>query len=329
MCEQRAIFEDILNRIQNTIDSKIPKSDDCISLYDVAQLIIDKYNQYEDIRKSYSENLEADMEGKVRSIVVYDFNYEKNEMGIGISTEHFGDYKDIRFSKYNGDLFVSSSEESNDIEVMGKCGKTLSKMYDEFEALRGFNTQSNYKARTLNSKFLVHISKFGVEIKAGNRYVFDYDFELSLRSYKCEYECKCNSCNVMSTVQGNEEKIFKKTFVKIEDCPEWAQPILREIRQEQLNPKPKNFLEKKEKEPKLEKHKIRVEERTEKLMKNPKIRAKENPEQLKPYMPDNIVVLDRKPKVSSQDDSRPKSGIFSIIKEYFKDMYRLLNGEDI
>lgn len=59
-------------------------------------------------------------------------------------------------------------------------------------------------------------------------------FELSSYNYKNEWGYDCNSNTVISAFQGKESEIFKRIFVKISDCPNWSQPVLYEVRQNQL-----------------------------------------------------------------------------------------------
>ena len=54
-----------------------------------------------------------------------------------------------------------------------------------------------------------------------------YDnFRLDSLSYKDKYLFDCNSGIVLSAIKDNEDKIFKKVYVNINDCPEWSRTYL-------------------------------------------------------------------------------------------------------
>lgn len=38
----------------------------------------------------------------------------------------------------------------------------------------------------------------------------------------------------MSAIQGKEDEILKRIFIKINDCPKWCQEMLYEFRQNEL-----------------------------------------------------------------------------------------------
>lgn len=81
---------------------------------------------------------------------------------------------------------------------------------------------------------MVDINDYGVSFY--NVLSSDYlkNFELSSVSYKNQYDYKCNSVSVLTALQGKEDEIFKKIFVRIDDCPEWSRQTLYQIRKEQL-----------------------------------------------------------------------------------------------
>ena len=82
---------------------------------------------------------------------------------------------------------------------------------------------------------MVDLSPYGVNIyinSSSNK--FSKDFEISFPSYKNGYNYKCNSSSVLTALRGKEDEIFKKIFIRIDDCPEWSKQTLYQIRQEQL-----------------------------------------------------------------------------------------------
>ena len=75
----------------------------------------------------------------------------------------------------------------------------------------------------------------------------------NLIKYKDEFDYVCNSNNIINEIEGNENELFKRIFVKINDCPEWMRLELYEIRQKQLKEEQKIEDEKKYKEMKKQK----------------------------------------------------------------------------
>lgn len=98
--------------------------------------------------------------------------------------------------------------------------------------------------------FLVRNLEF--ELSYGNRFLYDY-----------KYYHYCNSNTIINAINGNEDKIFKKVFIKINDCPKWSQSDLYKIRQKQFEEEQQRIkkLEKLEKQNQLEEEQKAEEER--------------------------------------------------------------------
>lgn len=227
--------KEILEEVAELFTQEKTKDTDCISLYDVVSLIKKFKNGYNYIKKRYQEHFDNILSGKYynTSLVIYDFYYEKKQLSIGF--KFWKDYETIVFTKQNDDLCVVESESPHSQEVLVLIGKGLSELYDELIKFSDFKNQFAYNTKTLNSNFLVDISENGVDIYANsqsNR--FSKDFKLSSHSYKNGYDYKCNSTSVLTALQGKEDEIFKRIFVKIDDCPEWSKQTLYQTRQEQL-----------------------------------------------------------------------------------------------
>lgn len=227
---------EILEELKNVLLAEKNNEDDCISLYDVAKLMKTKNRQYDKTKKSYESYLNDIIENKYSNakINIYNFDYENNELRIGF--KYIGDdYDEISFSKYNGDLFLTKSESYRGKEVFTILCGSLSKLYDEFMEYKDFIKQSNYCFKSVNSKFLIGVSRYGVSMFVRNpsKRAMN-DFELSSHSNSKGYYYDCNSNIVTSAFKGKEKEIFKRIFIKISDCPGWSQPILYETRKNQL-----------------------------------------------------------------------------------------------
>lgn len=221
---------EILEEVKRILVSEKNEDEDCVSLYEVARLMKVKKHEYENLRSSYQSLFKSIMN---ESIIVYNFNYNENELDIGL--KFFSDYKKISFSKQDGDLFITKSQMYGSKDVLAALGDYLSKLYDEFMDYRDFKKQFKFGFNAVNSNFLINVSDGGVSIFVrNNKKRFTNDFELTSCSFSDTYKYDCNSNMVISAFRGNEDEVFKRIFVKISDCPSWSQSILYEFRRQEL-----------------------------------------------------------------------------------------------
>lgn len=231
----------ILEAIKKVLVTEKNIDSNCISLYDVSELMKSKQREYDELKETYQSKLGDIVESKYPKSLfcVHDFDYEKNELNIGFRRHLFsGDWKHMEFSKKDGDLYGKKSDSVYANEILALLGNDLSKLYDEFMDYSKFKQQYSYRIRSTNLAFLVNISSrglSGVEVcHEISRNFFVEDFKLSSYLHENGYECNCNSNNVLNVIRGNEEEIFKKIFVRIYDCPEWSRETLYEIRKNQI-----------------------------------------------------------------------------------------------
>ena len=231
---------EILEEVKRVLITEKNKNNDCISLYDVLILLRKLYNEYDNIEKRCKNRCNYIVKSKIHqdsSVIFYGLDYEKQLLHISFNKYCSSDWKDIYFSKRNGDLYVVKSECCWTDEVFSALSSCLSEMYDE---LLKYNDYKDYKfvkynRKPVNSNFNVKISYHGIYISVKdfeNRYM--NELELFAPSHKNSYELMCNSSVVNGAIKGKEEEIFKRIYVKISDCPEWSQDMLYKIRQNQL-----------------------------------------------------------------------------------------------
>lgn len=224
---------DILNEIKDILNSDINTDNNCISLYDILLLIRSIYSGIRNIKAKYEEIFKNTI--KYSSWYNMNFNYTTNELEIGYSRGPKVDYK-ITFVKSDNDLFIKKTDlQSNAQEFLVRSGNIVSKLYDELKQYEAFYTQKVENLKAINSNFSVDITNNNVTIST-NAKIHEYDFSIKATNgnYDNKYEHECNSNNILNVIIGQEDKIFKRIFVKISDCPEWSQPLLTEIRQKQI-----------------------------------------------------------------------------------------------
>ena len=84
----------------------------------------------------------------------------------------------------------------------------------------------------MNSNYIVNINYNSIDLCDSKD--LSPNFKLSKKTYQEDFTCNCNSRIVLSTIKGTEDQIFKLTFVRIEDCPNWMKDKLHEIRKNEI-----------------------------------------------------------------------------------------------
>lgn len=225
---------EILEELKNILVVEKNKDNDCVSLYDVLKLLKKAYYPYRIKKMSLNRRLEYLIKKNygAYNIIVEGFEPYTNELEIKFI--HKKCYK-FKFTKKDEDLFITQSEINigNDMLVILK--DTLSDLYDLLEQYRNFEKQYNYGFKSINSNFLINVDQYGIRIYSRSQSnPFGRDFELKANCYNNEYEYDCNSKVLINAIRGKETEVLKSVFVRIEDCPEWSQSMLYEIRQNQL-----------------------------------------------------------------------------------------------
>lgn len=245
---------EIVEEIKSILLAEKNNSSDCISLFDIVQLLKKTTYDYERVKKRYQHqfnNIIKNIFGNGGRIIVYDFDYRKKLLKIGfkiLSLEFRGssatydplekDYEEINFAKQNGDLYIVNSKTCYDKEIFAALCSKLSMLYDELISFPDFKNPNYYIPKiikSVNTSFMIDITARDVGIFVKSQYyINDYDFILFSSIIFNDYLMECNSSIVIESVKNKESEIFKRIFLKIDDCPEWCQATLYEMRQNQL-----------------------------------------------------------------------------------------------
>ncbi len=262
--------KEILEEVKRILESEDIKDSDCISLYNVADLMSQIYYKYQTVIINYQEYCEKIIKSKLgnsTSVAIPDFDYEKNELIIGIVDKD--SYEEINFAKKDGDLYISKSNSFWDKTVLAAIGVELSELYDEFLNFYDCNIETSTPGiSAINSSFLLIVSFYGVSIFTEPSTSIMPDFTLTSSNYKYSYDC--NSTVIIEALRGKENKIFNKIFCNIGDCPKWSQEKLYKIRQDELAEEKRQELEKIEllKRKELEEKALRKEHLIKLVKKN-------------------------------------------------------------
>ena len=142
----------------------------------------------------------------------------------------------IFLEKKDEDLYVVKSESNYYQEVLELLGQDLSELFDKIMKFNDFKNQKSINVSLFNTNLHGSISSEGVKIISDlPNGGFIKKFELSSSSTEINYNYICNSTILLSALKGKEDELFKRIFVRIDDCPEWSRDELYKTRQQQLS----------------------------------------------------------------------------------------------
>lgn len=222
------IEKKLLEDIKRIIASEKNNDDTVICLYDVLMLLEIKYWEYRNIIHQFENEIYYNWKGyywMATNPFWAVFDYANNKLKICFSEKEFS------YIKQENDV-VLTSDSLLGKEILTESRSAISTFYDACLNYSDFNTQRSKKIKTVNSAFLVNIGKEGADVFLKNG-----DFKLKYRCrhiHSSKYEYNCESFNIIDVLCNREEAFFKRIFVKIEDCPEWTQSLLKEIREKEL-----------------------------------------------------------------------------------------------
>ncbi len=228
--------EKIIEEINRLLVSRDNQDSNNIALYEITKLMKEKLKKYDKMIKSYESYFSNFINSKYKcncNIIIQGFDYNKFELKISLL--YLNDWFNIIFSKDSGILYVKESTNYKVKNILIGLETKISKLYDEFFNYTEYFEQSNYNVKSVNSKFLISISRHRVSIyNKQQKNNLNNDFELYLTSDEDIYNLNCNSNIILCSLRGKEKKIFKKVFVKIKDYPKWTHEKLYKIREKQL-----------------------------------------------------------------------------------------------
>ena len=224
----------VLEEVKNVLLSESNKDSDCISLYIVAQALkIIKKSHSKMIIKHINQlkSIVKDAGLKYNYILIWDSQFSNGELELSLGDN--SGVKHVTFAKDDDELYIKQNETSTSNEkIFMLFGSTIAHVFEE-DMLYYKNALSNYthECESVNSNLYVTIADDGVYISDSTT---AKSFELCFSTSKDSYSCESNSYKIVNALSGKGDEIFKKIFVKIEDCPEWSRDYLYEIRQNQL-----------------------------------------------------------------------------------------------
>ena len=240
--------------------SNKPKDEDVIDLYSVYTLYITTKQAHSRIKEIFISRIEYAMKNGLNdSIYLYGitFNKNKNELELRYNSGHSSETQKIVFRKKDNEVYIVKSNTSDAYDVFNKISSIINEALDELKDFEEKHDLSdgNYCIDVVNSSLKATINLFDISLYRRTKGI-KKDFELSFSNHFDSIDIDCNSSLIIDIVKNNEIKLFKNTFIKIEDCPKWMRDILYETRKQ-------NLIEEK----KLEEEKIKKQLKREKLNK--------------------------------------------------------------
>lgn len=231
--------KEILEELKFILEEGINKDENSISIYNVINLVRNKYNKCRSLDRNLYHRISA-LTGL--DYLYLDIDYDSENRYLIVSYH----CNKMFFTKQNDDLILVKSEYYKAKDILGKCGTEISERYDKFIQDISFYRDYMNNVQSTNSNFKINSDKYSVDIKYNN------SFTLSAMTYEHEYKYDCNSNNVISVCRYKEDEVLKKIFIKIDDCPEWTHEKLYAIRKEQLEEQEKLEYKEMKKQKRLE-----------------------------------------------------------------------------
>lgn len=230
----------VLKELNNILKVKETRDSDSISLYDLGLLITKTNEDYEIIKKYYQKRIDYIVNthfGSISDLIIDQFDYDKKELHLKFSYIGNDVYDEIILTKKNDILVISKSNSCWKKEILDTLKVELSTLYDQLIPFGNLKKEVINNKKDINEKFSIQITSYGVRIwvitgKINNFYFNIHDFSIFFHNHKCILES--NSSFIIDSLKGKEEEIFRNIFIKISDCPDWAQDILYNVRQNQI-----------------------------------------------------------------------------------------------
>ncbi len=235
----------ILEELKQTLVAEENKDPNMVSLDTIAtfyrKIWKENKNQIQYYRQVCDDLVKQEF-NRYSSFHYRNFHYDTEELKIGFF-DNIMTYG-ITLTKRNGDLRIIKSETTlyRD-QLFALIHDPLSKLYDELLRQKPMNEERCRYVQTSSPSLLVDISINQITLFwQYDPGFFNKSFAIEFSNYLDRYHSKCNSGKTMDWVDGKERELFKKIYVNIQDCPEWSRKTLKELREQELEPKRLSFV---------------------------------------------------------------------------------------
>lgn len=237
-------YNKILEKLKKLISDKKVKNRDYISLYSITKLLKSSSKKLNVLKETCARSMEQliyEECGQYINIVIGELDSSSKKLSIGIKTNPLIEseqYKNIVFSKENNELCINRTEldaTSNAI-ILRTTGSIISNLYDELAKYSGYKDINSSNIKIPGSIFSCGINKDKVTVE-GN--INGMELQIISQTDTSQNNVSSNSSILINAIKGHEDELFKKAYIKINDCPKYLRKTLKEVRRKQLTVKKK------------------------------------------------------------------------------------------
>lgn len=237
-------YNKILEKLKKLISDKNVKNRDYISLYSITKLLKSSSKKLNVLKETCARSMEQliyEECGQYINIVIGGLDSSSKKLSIGIKTNPLIEseqYKNIVFSKENNELCINRTEleaTSNAI-ILRTTGSIISNLYDELAKYSGYKDINSSNIKIPGSIFSCGINKDKVTVE-GN--INGMELQIISQTDTSQNNVSSNSSILINAIKGHEDELFKKAYIKINDCPKYLRKTLKEVRRKQLTVKKK------------------------------------------------------------------------------------------
>ena len=163
--KQITSYQDILDEVKGVLSTdklkdncKVSIYDQCISLYDVANVMKYMSLKYKEEKNLYDKRISKIINNSIgfsqSNIAIFDFNYEANLLNIGFDFWGDCEWKKIIFNKIDNKLCLYHDDSYHGNKLLDIVGNGFLELYDVFQKFKDFNTQSSHNITPINSNFV-------------------------------------------------------------------------------------------------------------------------------------------------------------------------------
>ena len=225
----------LLEEIKRILLYQDKLDENIISLYELSELIKKKNINFQ---KMMSRNFKTIITTNCSNIKfsIQSVNFNENELIFLL--EYNKQYK-ISCKKENDKLKIAPLITTPNFIISKFNTEKIEEIYNNIMKYKDYINEEYYRVPSINSSFLINITHQGISLY--NEQNQQKHFLLSSYIFKEDYILKTDEPLIQKLINNNEELILLKTYIKIENCPKWAQNQLYKIRQKQItstkNPK--------------------------------------------------------------------------------------------
>lgn len=237
---------EILEELKTVLQNDENIDNNCISIYDIKELLRKKRRKMQQIEEKYVTKIKERLKVKLHedSCIIKCNKCYQNELKLTFIFCDFNQEDDgwqqIYFSKKDDIVYLTKVKGNDALVVFNTLKDILGDLYDEYDNFSDYTKYYKFHINPVNSNFDFLISG-GVlhpyiEICTFNLFgsIYSPTFWLKYSSNGDYYNSGCIYNEIRDIVKGNENKIFKKICVNIEECPEWMKQELYDLRKVQL-----------------------------------------------------------------------------------------------